>query len=516
MQAATGQEPKSAPGRGFDRLALLAPTVLYVLLRVPTWFEPRWYTDESGYASTAWMTLHGKVLYLSAWNNKPPVLFWIYDAALRWFGPSETALHIFSTLAGLLAVAGVWLLARQALGSRRALAAGLLVAILIGTPAFNGDLALPENFLIAPTIWGMVAIFAASRSDRGRAQWWGALAGALFGVGMLIQQTVLADFLAAAMTLVFVSPKRFWRPVLALAVTAALVVGLVLTPYVVRAGLHNVSFYLVTSFAGYTSGTLHPSVGSLMPRAIALALLVAGTLLLRKRASFFHLLMWVWLGALLLAYVIPNRPYIHFLLPACVPAALLLASIELGSYRRILAGAGARWAPLLASVGLSAVLWTMVIGSNLTTGSLFTFKLAAEYYPVFVGRATGAIGHAQFVKAYNPAAASEDQAAAWLRRHGLAGATAVVWSPDAWVYLTTPLRSMLPAGPIYVDQFWMGTTSLYHRVESMQPEVFIATAGYYNTLGPLSRFLQERYRQVARYPYAKLWVRADLAAKLPQ
>lgn len=62
------------PGRLRWRLpwSLTVPVVLLLLLRLPSLFEPHWYTDEAGYANTAWLMMHGKVLYLSVWNNKPP------------------------------------------------------------------------------------------------------------------------------------------------------------------------------------------------------------------------------------------------------------------------------------------------------------------------------------------------------------------------------------------------------------------------------------------------------------
>ena len=60
-------------------LHIILPIALYVLLRIPSLIEPQWYQDEAGYASTVWLAHLGYGLYVDAWNNKPPLLFGIYD-----------------------------------------------------------------------------------------------------------------------------------------------------------------------------------------------------------------------------------------------------------------------------------------------------------------------------------------------------------------------------------------------------------------------------------------------------
>jgi len=52
---------------------LTGPIALFALLRIPSFLEPHWYTDEAGYVTTARSLLEGKVLYSQVWNNKPPI-----------------------------------------------------------------------------------------------------------------------------------------------------------------------------------------------------------------------------------------------------------------------------------------------------------------------------------------------------------------------------------------------------------------------------------------------------------
>ena len=77
-------------------LYIILPVALYLLLRLPSLIEPQWYSDEAGYASTAWLTHAGYGLYVDAWNNKPPLLFGIYGLSEALFGASEAGIHALS------------------------------------------------------------------------------------------------------------------------------------------------------------------------------------------------------------------------------------------------------------------------------------------------------------------------------------------------------------------------------------------------------------------------------------
>jgi hypothetical protein len=493
---------------------LTVPLLLLLVLRLPSLFEPHWYSDEAGYATTAWMTTHGKVLYLTAWNNKPPLLFWIYDLAHAWLGPSQIALHLLSTLTEISALVATWFLARGRLSSRRVWAAMLLTAFFLATPILNGDLALPENFLIGFTPWAMLAVLAALRaSTRSRALLLVAVAGGLVGAACLIQQTALADLATAILVLLVVSRRDRWLALVMVAVTAA-VGAVVLAPFVAAAGMHNVIFFLVTSYSGYTNQSLHPSALSIVPRAVGGLFLVAGTCSARKWSPE-RLLPWVWLSALLLAYGLPNRDYLHFLLPAVPAAALLLARVGATPWRAWWSRLGLAGAPLLTSAGIGAGIWLVLMMTMLAQGSLFTVKLAGEHYPAFVGELTGALSPSQYVSIYDPRALAEQQAVDWVEQHHLTGQTAVVWSPDSWAYLLAGLRPVLPEPTIYENSALLGNRALLQRVKSARSVVVVLTSDSYTAYGPILPLLRTRYSKVEASAFGELWIRSDVAGRLP-
>ncbi|MGC1183586.1 MAG: glycosyltransferase family 39 protein [Candidatus Dormiibacterota bacterium] len=505
--------PDASSSRWVAIRSLTLPLVLLLVLRLPSLFEPHWYTDEAGYANVAYQMAHGKVLFLTTWNNKPPLLFWIYQLGFGIGGTSEFGIHLISTVTEAMGLLGTWMLARQVLSPRRVWVAMLLTAFFLAAPFLNGDLALPENLLIGLTPWSMLAVLAALRAPgNGRALLWALAAGVLFGGAVLIQQTALAD-LAAAMVVIVVASRRGWWLAGGTFAAAALVFAAVLTPFVMAAGLHNVFFLLVTSYNGYTTSSLHPSLVSLLPRAVAGLLLVGGAFLARSWPAK-RLLPWVWLATLLLAYGLPNRDYLHFLLPAVPAACLLVARARVPQWGWWRSRSRLAVLPLLGSVAVGGFIWGSLLGAGFAQGSLFTAKLTGEYYPAFVGRLTGAVSMTDYVSLYSHAAVSEYQAVTWIRRNHLTGSTAVIWSPDSWAYLLAGLRPILPEPTIYENDTLLGTTKLLRRVESQRPVVIFLTQNSYTEYGPILPLLQRGYTEVQAPAYGELWIRSDVATRV--
>ncbi|MGC2192737.1 MAG: glycosyltransferase family 39 protein [Candidatus Dormiibacterota bacterium] len=508
-----GEADRPARRRWLRARSLTVPLLLLLVLRLPSLYEPHWYTDEAGYANVAWQMAHGKVLFLTTWNNKPPLLFWIYQLGLGISGPSEFGIHLLSMATEVAALVGTWVLARQYLSPRRVWVAMLLAAFFMATPIFNGDLALPEDFLIGFTPWAMVAVLAAIRpSGLTRAVIWASVAGVLLATAILIQQTALADLAAGGLVLLVTSRRGIWLAATS-GVAAAVITGVVLAPFVAAAGLHNVIFFLVTSYTGYTKSTLHPSLLSLLTRALAGLLLLIGAFSARKWPAE-RLLPWVWLPTLLIAYSLPNRDYLHFLLPAVPAAALLLARFTVPDWRALRSRTALVGVPLLGSAVIAGIIWLGLIGSGIPNGSVFTLKLTGEYYPAFVGQLTGALTQSQYVSVYSSTAGAEHDAVVWIDKNHLGGSTAVVWSPNSWAYLLAGLQPILPEPTIYENSQLLGNQALLRRVETDRPVVVLVTSNSYTEYGAILPVLQKGYTEVQASADGELWIRSDVASRV--
>src|SRR5579884_1507391 len=91
---ARGQGGWAACGRRLHDvwLPVVAVAVLAVALRAPSLLEPHHYSDEGIFAAVAQRLLQGHPLYAGAWDDKPPLVYWLYAGVLAAAGPSMVAL----------------------------------------------------------------------------------------------------------------------------------------------------------------------------------------------------------------------------------------------------------------------------------------------------------------------------------------------------------------------------------------------------------------------------------------
>src|SRR3990167_10384502 len=133
---------------GKNYIVFCAILFLIFLLRLPSLFEPYWYGDEGIFAAVGRNLNHGGVLYQTAWDNKPPMIYLTYAAIFKLFGVSMFWLRLV-TLALVLATAVViYEIARQVFGKNRALLATIIFGVLTSLRIIEGNLALTEIFMI--------------------------------------------------------------------------------------------------------------------------------------------------------------------------------------------------------------------------------------------------------------------------------------------------------------------------------------------------------------------------------
>jgi 4-amino-4-deoxy-L-arabinose transferase-like glycosyltransferase len=490
---------------------LLIPLGAYVVLHFPALFEPHWYTDEAGYSVTAWLANHGVVLYAGVWNNKPPLLFWLYGLVITWFGPSEAGLHTFSMITGLLALVGLWKLVLDGWGPRRACVAVSIGAFLLGTPVLNGDLALPENLLIAPTALAMVVtLLALGPASRRQQLWRGVGAGTLFAAAILIQQTALADLAAAGLWLLLLPDRRGLRQLWVMVSTALVLIVVALLPYAIRVGARHLYYLLVTSYIGYEKGSSGFGIANLAPHVIAAAALLIGAVLSRH-SNRRQLLLWIWAAAVLLAETAPNKPYIFFSIPMVVPLTALVVSAP---WRHLWRLRGTRtwprWrpvvtgSPLALAVLLPFGIWLGLLVTN--PESTYSVRLGEVYYQNFVGRAVGLVSPAAYSNTFDLRAGPDALVAKWVRQNDLSGCSAVVWSSLAWDYVLADLRPVVPTPAIYVDEAWLGPNKVLDDIERGRPKVVITDSTSISQWPGVKVLLRRGYVETYHVAMMAVWV----------
>src|SRR3989344_476702 len=102
---------------------ILLALILFLtfLFRLPSLFEPFWYGDEGIFAAVGRNLNLGGVLYQTAWDNKPPMIYLTYAAIFKFFGVSMFWLHLTATIFVLATAAVIYEIAQSSIGKKRAL-----------------------------------------------------------------------------------------------------------------------------------------------------------------------------------------------------------------------------------------------------------------------------------------------------------------------------------------------------------------------------------------------------------
>lgn len=491
----------AVPSRGTlpERLWWLPAALVFTLLRLPSLLQPHWYTDEAGYATAGREMLSGHVPYADIWNNKPPLHLATVGAVVHVFGSSETALHVLTLVFGGVALAGAAYLAHHLFSPKKAATVLLAVAVLIGLPLFDADLAIPESLLIAPATWAAAIVVVRLHEGRTQGAGWAVAAGLLAAATVCYQQTAVADAGALGLILLL-HPRATLRHFAAYATATLALTAAWVVPVAILAGPGTLGYAMVGFYAGdYNLSALPdahtPLHYTLLALCVALAITGAVVARLRNGGAGPAWMLGVWAVATLLVPAAAQQPFAHFAGPAVIPTLLYLAAT---------AGAGASRAlaaiPIVAAV-LVAGLMARSAGvdwiPHLDSGGMNGYRNLSTYYVGAMQAMTGRLDWSDWEKQWDDRAPADTAVSAWLREHGLAGHSAVVWSSDAWPYLLADLPVLLPTAPIYNDETLLGENGqVTNRVRQLEPEIIVTSDDAVATFPEITELLKSRYREV--------------------
>ena len=137
---------------------LLALSLVFFLLRLPSLFEPYWYGDEGIYQAIGITLRDGGTLYQDAFDNKPPLLYVIYAI----FNSEQYLVRAASLVFGIASVWAYLLLAKLLFPKKSRWIlyfTTALFAVLFGLPLLEGNIANAENFMLFPIISSAIYAF---------------------------------------------------------------------------------------------------------------------------------------------------------------------------------------------------------------------------------------------------------------------------------------------------------------------------------------------------------------------
>lgn len=297
------------------RLGIAAFTLL---LRIPSLFEPRWYSDESVFTTVAWAMTKGLTLYSGVYDLQPPGIYWLYWLLIGPLGGSQQ--HVVVQIAICLFVVGTALLtfeiARRLVALWPAALAGLLVGFVWAIPTMDGDL-LNVELAALPFFLASLLLAFSMRSPVVLAS------GILLGIALTFRPSFAVDGLALLVPL-FSTGRREVRVLL-------VALGVASTLAVVVIGL-----WWEGSWAAYVNVVmpsdrrylLKGNGDTLVPIFVRVLILgVFGFMFFVRAKSSLGRLLSVWLPASLVGSSVTPVGYTHFAHEAIPPMAIGIAVI---------------------------------------------------------------------------------------------------------------------------------------------------------------------------------------------
>lgn len=478
-------------------LVLFGILILIFVLRFPSLFEPFWYGDEGIFAAVARNLNLGGVLYETAWDNKPPMIYLTYQAIFATFGVSMFWLRLVTIIVVLATACAIYEIGQAVLGEKRALIASFIFGLVTSLRLVEGNLALTEIFMILPIT---IAILIVIKRNFDFASMF--VAGLLFAVASLYKQVGALE--AAALGIfVFLYLGNFKDVVLrgiVLVLGFAIPYWVTILYFAPRKLVDDYIFAAYTYYRIYLQESPKYAVFINVAKFMApiSAILYGLFMKIKGKVELTHLFL-LWLGFSFLGSYFSGRTYGHYLIQAAPAIALCVASIQLpvklSKVRAIFA--------VFFFIPLIFLTQTL-FRDFLSGGPLNQFK----YYANFLDYAAGKKSTAEYNNFFDGGVNSIMGTLDFLKASGGTGKTVYIWGDWPWLYaigdLWNPSR--------YVTSFHVfGVPDGKKEVEEdllAKLPVFIvkpkSSIGYFDAL---ENILSANYTFVAKVEGSEVWQR---------
>ena len=331
--------PPVLPARPSLTRATPALLLAAFLLRWPHLGDPAYMIDEQFYLVTGSRMLHGALPYVDIWDRKPIGLFLIYMGAAA-FGSGAILAYQLMALASAGATAAVIArIARPIAGAAGAITAGMLYLLWLELHEGGGGQS-PVFYNLPMAIAAWAVLRASDATDRRRFTGHGFIAMACAGIAIQIKYTAVCESVFFGAVLSWWCWRRL--PRLAAVRTVLLLAATALAPTAIAFGSyaaigHGREFWFANFLSIFLRG---PTTGGRIPdRVWAISVLLtpfaicigASWLMLRARGDAIAMrtmrFMLGWCAAALAGVFAVGALYMHYLLPAFVPATCAAAPV---------------------------------------------------------------------------------------------------------------------------------------------------------------------------------------------
>jgi 4-amino-4-deoxy-L-arabinose transferase-like glycosyltransferase len=418
----------------------LAACGLVFLLRVPSFLEPAWHTDEGTFAGVAQGIVRGGSLYAEAWESKPPLFLYLYAGIFKIFGAGILQIRLAAAVAAIVTQLAVFLIGNQLLGARKALWASVLLGVMLAVPFWEGNLALSEIFSLPFACGGVFLLVAGSRggSVSLRAS---AGAGALFGLSFLIRQPAVLPMGAAILWLLF-ERRLTVQALIAMIVAAGAPLLAAMLGFALFGSFHWFWDANVAYFFSYVPAysRLHAALLPLLVLPLATVVALLAGRWRRQDPMPEWALPALWFSLAYTGALINGKDYSHYLLQTFPPLVLLAVNLDLSRLR--VPALSWRHQPAILTGAAIVLSWLVVVGVVYRDPTGRHWTKNPDYYLHMLRHAIGDESklefNAYFDKRVNTTLSLEDQ----LDLLGADGETAYIWGEYPWLYALSDLRPL--------------------------------------------------------------------------
>lgn len=302
------------------------PFILTIILRIPDFFQPYWYTDTGIYSAIGESINHGAILYKTIIDNKPLIIYYLYALLEKLPLSLMFSVQFISLLCALITEYLIYKICEIRFNKDIGLISMFVLTILLGTDFIHSNGANVETIFILFSTLSIYIFFLKENIYK-----YIYLAGIILGIGFLIKVPVIFDgiFLIFYMLFTYKFLDFFKKSfIYGLGIITPVVLFLL---YEISIGnIGNTIKYTFTSNFSYVAifnhfyGISYTYINLLV---YLLILLLAYFLYKKGKINTDYIFFTLWLSSDLFVILLTGRPYIHYIIQILPAVSIFFAYI---------------------------------------------------------------------------------------------------------------------------------------------------------------------------------------------
>lgn len=477
--------------KSFSFWFLLITSIIFIVLRFPSLFEPYWYGDEGIYQAVGMLIKGGEKLYIGAWDNKPPLFLALYAI----FNSDQFALRAVSLIVGSVSIWFFYFIAKKLFTENKyaSMVSTLFYTIVFGTILIEGNIANAENFILLPILFGAFLIIYEDEIKKSLQLKSFLLSGFSISISFLMKIVAIFDFLAFSYFLLINPDKSYKNKFKNKIIPFAL--GFVLPVFAIMA-----YFLLTNNFKDFMDAFLFKNIGYVGKEngfIIPHGLLIFKTLILsiflififwkRNKINKNILFISIWFAFSLFSAFFSQRPYTHYLIMLLPSFSLMIGAIINYKKERIIL-------TIILIISFFVINYAFVLNTGIV-----------KYYANFIDYYLYKKSTFEYQSFFDKRTPLDYQIASYIKANTTKEDEVFIWGDNAQVYKISEKTPILRYTVAYhITYFPLGIENMKDALTSKKPKLIVIMPNAPKFPLPLSNYSEKMDFQGARI-YEKIF-----------